>query len=59
VGGYVEKRLGRSFHHNEVFLPLAEAFKRRHQLLSCALKKRLVSSAILSKNRRSYLSYGA
>lgn len=47
-GGDVEKRLGRSFHRNEVFLPLADAFKRRHQLLSSALKKRLVSFAILS-----------
>lgn len=47
--GDVEKRLGRSFHRNEVFLPFAEAFKRRHQLLLSALKKRLVSFAILSK----------
>lgn len=47
-GGDVEKRLGRSFHRNEVFLPLAEAVERRHQLLSHALKKRLVSFAILS-----------
>lgn len=45
------RRLGRSFHRNEVFLPLAETLERRYQLLSNALRERLVGFANISALR--------
>lgn len=45
------RRLGRSFHRNEVFLPLAKTLERRHQLLSNVLRERLVGFANISALR--------